>query len=1587
MMAVGAGADIVEPLLGSLLKGLAMIACYNSPNSVTVSGDIGAINELGPMLDKLGIFHRVLKVDVAYHSHHMPAVGYSYLDNITTIVMKNCSTPGKTRFFSSVNGMTANPTIVQSPWYWLANLISPVQFTKALQAMISSPDPNDGNRPIILVELGPHDALKGPVRQIIQHPQHSKITKTVEYMSTLKRGESESKSMLNTIASLINSGYPVEYSAVTPSTATSSRPLLLTDLPSYCFNKTKRYWQNSRFSEEFAHNTLPWNVLLGHNTPGSIGRGLAFRNVFKLDDIPWLRDHRINGTIIFPMTGYICMAIEAIRVTFQHQSKNISGYRLREIVLNKAFLLSEEATHDIYTIVQPQAQSTRASNSDGWFTFQIISWDASSGFSEHCRGSIAIDSKSSQDTFDGDSVRSLWEARAENLISQAFESLHCEATPETLYHLAELEGLQYGPAFRLLSRIRQGEGFSLGTVRCGDPGSSMPLQYHNQLVIHPTILDAVFHVGFRFRDGHDDGPESLAVSVPNFLQEAYISNDIPQQTGSEIEVLFHDYKGEIMTRTNSASATCFVAGSKSPIMEFRNAKGFEIGKTDIDDPQGNMLNPLEIEWQKHPLLLASGYLEEVVSCVPPIPTELQELRDLEQVSYYLIEEAISVPRLPPAKKHLRQLQSWMEQCVAQVKSSQPKSAQGQWGSLNVIERQQFIEKTCSKTTLGAAIAKIGQQLGDILEETADPLSVLIGKGDLWDIYDESYLFKRSSGQLAQIVGLLSLHNPSLRILEVGAGTGGCTVRVLEELSSITSLGFRFHSYDYTDISPGFFEAAMAKFQKYKARMTFKRFDLSQDPVEQGFSPASYDLVIAADVIHATPDISQSLRHIRELLKPDGVLAMVELAKARPIMFPFATLPGWWSREDGPVVSRSEWKDLLLQSGFTGLDEAITDFPDWQNHFTFLSRAACTSTPLIQPVTVVSDRSPPQILMKNLEHLIQKAGGQFVGHQPMSDACKGRGIFVCLDEIWGPYLATASQEMFDHFRRLICKARGILWVTKPLRRGSLDEPMLDFAFGFARTLSQENAGLKLVVLQLGPEDDTLCTMNIMNVFEHAFITKPGTLETDLEYKVIDGRVHIPRIVPDNKTRGAIEQETTDQPVDGEKLWQAGRSHHLNIGYVGLLNTLHFQPHAITEEDQALAPDEVLFEVKAAGMNFKDVLVALGSVPWEPLGKECSGVVIAAGKAARAQYKVGDSIVALGTGFLSTHVRCNVRNVSKMPKVLNYAEAASIPVVYVTAYESLVNVAHLKRGEKILIHAAAGGVGQAAITVAQWIGAEIFCTVGTAFKKNHIMDVYGIPESHIFSSRSSLFAKGVTLATASYGLDVILNSFSGEALRESWQCLAPFGRFVDIGKRSFLENTYLESAPFDKAVSFHAVDLALLMRNRADYVHRVMAEVMEHVDSGDFQLIQPIQTVPVTDIESCMRTIQAGKHVGKIIVMFDDKQALVKARRPSWEVNPIRQDASYIITGGAGGLGRSLAKWLVGQGATSIVLAARRGSEGVPDPKIQELRELSEANGAEVQFVKCDVGSITDVRKLVEALPRDKPVRGVIHGAMSLKVCLN
>ena len=215
-------------------------------------------------------------------------------------------------------------------------------------------------------------------------------------------------------------------------------------------------------------------------------------------------------------------------------------------------------------------------------------------------------------------------------------------------------------------------------------------------------------------------------------------------------------------------------------------------------------------------------------------------------------------------------------------------------------------------------------------------------------------------------------------------------------------------------------------------------------------------------------------------------------------------------------------------------------------------------------------------------------------------------------------------------------------------------------------------------------------------------------------------------------------------------------------------------------------------------------------------------------------------------------------------MTFSEAASIPVIFCTAYYCLVTVAHLQRGESILIHAAAGGVGQAAIMIAQMIGAEIYATVGNDQKKEHLVTTYGLLTDQIFSSRNPHFGDQIRRATDERGVDVVLNSLGGDHLRASWESLAHFGRFVEIGKRDIDRNTYLNMAPFSKSVTITSVDLEQIRDRQPALVQSLLTTVIDLFQSGKLKAVTPTIVRPIDELESVLHALQGGKIVGKAVI---------------------------------------------------------------------------------------------------------------------------
>ena len=420
-------------------------------------------------------------------------------------------------------------------------------------------------------------------------------------------------------------------------------------------------------------------------------------------------------------------------------------------------------------------------------------------------------------------------------------------------------------------------------------------------------------------------------------------------------------------------------------------------------------------------------------------------------------------------------------------------------------------------------------------------------------------------------------------------------------------------------------------------------------------------------------------------------------------------------------------------------------------------------------------------------------------------------------------------------------------------------------GFARSLRKENAGLRFVTLDLDdknqlPDDQVGDT--ISRVFELTFaLDAPGS-PADTEFWEANGVLQIPRTVENRAKDEYVVREIHPPIPEPEPFIQSGRPLELRVGQVGQLDSIFFQDDLSLKSK--LGSDEIEISIKSTGMNFKDIVIALGQIPfYHKIGIECSGVITAVGSNV-TDIGPGTRVCAMATGAYANFTRVPQHQVARIPESMGFAEAASIPVVFCTAYYALLEIGRLSEGESVLIHAAAGGVGQAAIMLAQEAKAEVFVTVGSQDKKNLILEKYSIPESHIFSSRDTSFQLELMAMTNKKGVDVVLNSTAGEILHQSWQCLAPLGRFIEIGKRDLVQNSNLEMGKFVESVSFSAIDLGVVADTKPNVFKRILTDVINMYENKIIHALSPITVYSVSEIQQAMRQMQSGKHSGKTVI---------------------------------------------------------------------------------------------------------------------------
>jgi NADPH:quinone reductase-like Zn-dependent oxidoreductase len=493
------------------------------------------------------------------------------------------------------------------------------------------------------------------------------------------------------------------------------------------------------------------------------------------------------------------------------------------------------------------------------------------------------------------------------------------------------------------------------------------------------------------------------------------------------------------------------------------------------------------------------------------------------------------------------------------------------------------------------------------------------------------------------------------------------------------------------------------------------------------------------------------------------------------------------------------------------------------------------------------------IAEKLNCAIQKQSNDWRLSLSSFEGLDATGKHVIVLQTGASSLRNLTAGTFEDIKKTFLNASKVLWVYR------LDSPDAQMIVGLTRSLRSETLA-KAATLGLETEDLENPATPIMTALNALWPIDKSKPCEDFEFRARGTELFVPRALTNQAADAFVHNETHEMAVSSQPFQQPGRRFKLQIGNLGALDTLYFADDTV----EPLDDDGIEIEVKATGLNFKDIVVTMGQLAQPYIGIECSGIVSSVGKNVQ-HLKVGQRVMALPLGGYSTYARCKATSAAPIPESMSFEVGATVPVVFCTAYYALFDLGHLQKSERILIHAGAGGVGQAAIMLAQMIGAEIFVTVGNVEKKQFLMTQYAIPEDHILYSRDTLFGRGIRRATNNEGVDVVLNSLAGDLLRETWECLAPFGRFVEIGKADITKNTRLDMLPFEYNVSFASVDLTKVALHRPKLMKRLLENVTDLVAKQSVRPLLPLTTYRISELETAFRTLQTGKAMGKIVVV--------------------------------------------------------------------------------------------------------------------------
>ena len=1584
------------------------VAADNGAHQV-VSGPADQVEAILSRFEREDFRVRLLRKSPAYHSAMMDPV----LDDLGEAVSGIRTQPPLTPYISSMTGSLVGEGQELDGAYWRRQTREPVAFRKAIATLA---DLGIGT----VIEVGPH-AVLGPMVSMAwpDAPDSGGPPAVLASLLRPSREAPEEARGAFTVATAraYELGLPVALSKLF-----CGEERRRISVPGYPFQRERQWIGAARRQRPSVGHPL-----LGTRHESASGE-VAFDTELFPSDPSWLNDHRVFGRFVVPGALFGSMTAAAA------SEEGIEVPVIEDLQLHSPLILPEEDDSD----------STMAAG----VRVQIL-LDAPSD--EPARRVRILSKRSDEDEWKLHTEARVSATNGEATPNQDVAGLKASLALEdvsALYRAKAEVGIEFGPSFRTLQAAWSGEGEALAEV-------VLPAGIDQSGIDpHPLLLDGCFQVMATARES--TGADKGSTYLPFGWERLRLAGQWPERVFCHVRMRHRtsDQDPEVESGGTSEVFTADMTICDTEGTPLGELTGYTVKRatqaTLITDTEGLDELLYDIVWREQALLPG----------MPPADF-LRTPSDVEDNSpifaTYLAAEGVEPHENTNLQNDLEQLAwssalsnlerlGWERTAGSRIEAESLRRQLGVLDEhrhlfqrmLNLLSDSGVLKKTddgfivavgsgdplpeglsadpaeraARLTTLHphgaseiALFRRCAGALPEVLRGQEDPLSLLFGDEEprAGDLYMKAPVWKAANLMMGDVVEMIVAGLPEgrrLKVIEVGAGVGSATACILPKLRPGS------YDYTYTDISAGFFAEAQSRFSDEADAIEYRVLDIEKDPIAQGFDLHGYDVVIAANVLHATQYLNETLDHCRRLLAPSGQLIALENQRKRGWMdLIFGQLDGWWRfadryRPNHALAGPDVWRQALLDVGMAeaevvGVDRTEeTGLPDrgvivasgpaevilpggvWVvaadrgglGESVAMELAAQNQTVVLAGEDFVSggdasggDASGGDapdgtirdeessgdglgVVRRTVERDSRESWSAFFSDLPGDPPLAG---IVHLEALDGHGPGATTPEMAEDLRHGLASALALVqgaadadatpsggtWfvtrggqILERERGGQLAGAAL---WGFGRVLAREAGDMRPRMIDLDPDAAQPADDLVQELLfpDH---------QTDIARR--GDRRLVARLV---RAEDGVERLSLPEDAD----WKLVQDE------AGALEELHAEPR----QAHPLEPGEVRVSVDVCGLNFLDVFRAIGLVPGGHLGSEFCGRIREVGSEVTT-VAPGDRVVGLAFGAMGAEAVTLEELVAPAPPKLPTAALATMPEVFVTAALSF-ELTGLETGDRVLVHAGAGGVGLAAIQLAQAAGAEVFATA-SAPKRAYLRSL-GV--KHVFDSRQTAFGEEILEVTGGTGVDVVVNSLTGEGFIEaSLSCLAQGGRFVELARRDILSPE--EMAETRPDVAYSILELDVLKTQDPARPGAALRQVMRRLEAGELKpLIHAVW--PMSETRSAMAFMRGARHIGKIILAA-----------PPLRAGGLRQDRTYLVTGGLGGIGCAVAQWLADHGARTIVLNGRRD----PDPEAGETISALQNRGVTVQVELADLTDPAAVDAMFERIGSElPPLAGVIH----------